>query len=270
MYKTNNVAELITGWKTFLNRVNLNGGTALVVESGTSSFNGTATFNGTSTFNNSLISNNLTAPTTTSTNNIYTNLIAGGIVNIGNTLSTNTISGNTMFSSDITTQNIFCETALYLSDFIPPSSSYSSILVQNADILNFDSNFNNNKFQFKVSTNPVLFIDGTNTTISNNLVSTAQATFNNNCPISNVNPTASNHLTRRDYVENNFVDKTTSQTIAGNKTSNGNTEFTGSNGYFKINCGMSGGTYNPASTAGTIVIIGLKDKTNDNVLFTLY
>ena len=33
---------------------------------------------------------------------------------------------------------------------------------------------------------------------------------------------------------------------------------------------MSGGTYNTASTAGTIVIIGLKDQTNDNVLFTLY
>ena len=127
-------------------------------------------------FNNTLISNNLTAPTTTSTNNIYTNLIAGGIVNIGNSLSTNHIAGNTTFSSDITTQNIFCETALYLNDFIPPSSSYSSILVQNADILNFDSNFNNNKFQFKVSTNPVLLIDGTNTTFSNDLVS------NHKCP----------------------------------------------------------------------------------------
>ena len=30
------------------------------------------------------------------------------------------------------------------------------------------------------------------------------------------------------------------------------------------------GTYNPASTAGTIGIIGLKDQTTDNVIFTLY
>jgi hypothetical protein len=45
MYKTNNIAENISGWKTFLNRVNLNGGTALVVETGTSSFSGTLSFN---------------------------------------------------------------------------------------------------------------------------------------------------------------------------------------------------------------------------------
>jgi hypothetical protein len=199
-------------------------------------------------------------------------------------------------------------------------------------------------------------------------ISNGQATFNNFCPISSVNPTSGNHLTRRDYVENNFVDKTTSQTIGGDKVFNGNatyngsalycncrgefsnlvylknitriydlitpftnytklytsgnnffiypeftsssiqffcrnsafgevqtfsssalantslvpfiasstatfnanTEFTGSNGYFQINCGMSSGTYNPASTAGGIGIIGLKDQTNDNVIFTLY
>ena len=166
---------------------------------------------------NSLVSNNLTAPTTNSTNNIYTNLIAGGIINLGSSLSTNTIAGNTTFSSDITTQNIFCETALYVSDFIPPSSSYSSILVQNADILNFDSNFTNNKFQFKVSTNPVLLIDGTNTTFSNNLVSNAQATFNNNCPISNVNASTNNHLTTLGFNDGRYIDFTTDQTISGTK-----------------------------------------------------
>ena len=41
-------------------------------------------FTGINTFNNTLISNNITAPTTTSTNNISTNLgLDGGIINIG-------------------------------------------------------------------------------------------------------------------------------------------------------------------------------------------
>lgn len=169
---------------------------------------------------NNLVSNNLTSPTTTSTNNIYTNLIAGGIINLGSSLSTNTISGNTTFSSDITTQNIFCETALYLSDFIPLSSSYSSILVQNSDILNFDSNFTNNKFQFKVSTNPVLLIDGNNTTFSNNLVSNAQATFNTNAPISNVNASSNNHLTTLGFNDGRYIDFTSDQIISGTKRFN--------------------------------------------------
>jgi hypothetical protein len=48
---------------------------------------------------------------------------------------------------------------------------------------------------------------------------TAQATFNNFTPISNVaTPTANNHLVRKDYVDNNFVDLTSDQTIGGTKT----------------------------------------------------
>ena len=46
--------------------------------------NNGATFNVVVTFGSTLISNNITAPTTTSTNNIYTNLgLDGGIINIG-------------------------------------------------------------------------------------------------------------------------------------------------------------------------------------------
>ena len=86
-----------------------------------------------------------------------------------------------------------------------------------------NANFNNNKFQFLVSSNAVLLLDATNTTIYNNLNSISQASFSNFTPISNVlSPTANNHLTRRDYIDNNFVDKTNTQTgIAGNKTFTG-------------------------------------------------
>ena len=50
MYKTNNVAESINGVKTFGNRVNLYGQTALIVGDGTVT-SGLAEFNGQTTFN---------------------------------------------------------------------------------------------------------------------------------------------------------------------------------------------------------------------------
>ena len=131
------------------------------------------------TFNNQLISNNITAPSSTvaGTNNIYTNLTETGKIYIGNLNSSNVIAGDTTFSSDITTENIFCDTALYLNDY-QSGTTYSSILVQNSDILNFDANFNNNKFRFLVSSNAVLLLDSTNTTIYNNLVANSQSRFN--------------------------------------------------------------------------------------------
>ncbi|MEY3751983.1 MAG: hypothetical protein RLZZ354_525 [Pseudomonadota bacterium] len=57
-----------------------------------------------------------------------------------------------------------------------------------------------------------------------------QATFNNFTPISSVaSPSAINHLTRKDYVDNNFVDRTNNltQSINGLKTFTNNTNFTG-------------------------------------------
>ena len=60
-------------------------------------------------------------------------------------------------------------------------------------------------------------------TFTNTNIFNAQVTFNNNTPISSIaTPTANNHLTRKDYVDNNFVDKINSQTgIAGDKTFTG-------------------------------------------------
>ena len=53
------------------------------------------------------------------------------------------------------------------------------------------------------------------------------AYFDNICPYSTVPPTGSQDLTQKQYVDNNFVDKTTSQTIAGSKTFSDTSTFNG-------------------------------------------
>ncbi len=138
-------------------------------------------------------------------------------------------------------------------------------------------------------TTGVINIGSLTSNIINNSINTlnAQHTFNNSTPLCSVaTPTANNHLTRKDYVDNNFMFKTgtVTESINGIKTftnrvnfnnslcfvATGNSEFSGANGYFQINCGMGSGSYNPASQNGTIGIIGLKDQTNDKFLLTLY
>ena len=66
----------------------------------------------------------------------------------------------------------------------------------------------------------MLLLNETYTTIYNNLNSLSQATFSNFTPICNIaSPTANNHLTRKDYTNNNFVDKSIIQNdISGQKT----------------------------------------------------
>lgn len=99
----------------------------------------------------------------------------------------------------------------------------------------------------------------------------AQAYFVNNPPISYITPSIGSHLTNKNYVDSNFMYKTgnINENITGEKTFQNNTLFTGSSGYFMINPSMGNG-YNPASTTGTIGIIGFKDQVNDNFLLTLY
>jgi roadblock/LC7 domain-containing protein len=172
---------------------------------------------------------------------------------------------------------------------VTPSTKYFELSVL-GNAMEFVPSFNNNSFEFytKNSTGTTtiipLTIEFASTTFNNTIICNYGATSNNSLPTTSLNPTMGTQIVKN-YCDtkfqlisnmNNYVNITTAQSIAGNKTFTGNTkfnaytEFTGSNGYFQINCGMSGGTYNPASTAGTIGIIGLKDQTNDNVLFTLY
>jgi len=55
-------------------------------------------------------------------------------------------------------------------------------------------------------------------TFTNNNIFNGQATFNNFTPISSVaTPSANNHLVRKDYVDNNFVNLSTAQNIYGSK-----------------------------------------------------
>ena len=141
---------------------------------------------------------------------------------------------------------------------------------------------------YQTIANMVNYANLSNTnTFSNTNVFNAQTTFNNTTPFSNASPpTANNHLTRKDYVDTNFMFKsgTVAENIGGIKTftnrvnfngspcivATGSSEFAGANGYFQINPNMSSGSLNPASQNGTIGIVGLKDQTNDKVLLTLY
>ena len=188
------------------------------------------TFTNINTFSSSLISNNITAPSSTSTNNIYTNLGVGGVVNIGTSSSTNLVAGNTTFSSDIDTQNIVCNDALYLKDYQGPLLIYSSILVQNSDILNFDANFLLNKFQFKVSSNAVLLLDATNTTIYNNLVSNSQSTFNGGAVFNSIIPTCSITASSANQLVN-YTTLTSQGYITASSILSASNAWTGSNSF---------------------------------------
>ena len=215
----------------------------------------------------SLISNNLTAPSSTiaGTNNLYTNLdpINGfGVVNFGargNNInikcnlninesvygtSQNTVinmevnsmrftnngstNGNYIFSiNESGTYNplvinktsvdiagdayITCNLILYDTT---PSTKTISINLLNNDVIFDPLNTVSTSYNFKtndnigVDTTPIT-ISSSTTTIQNNLISNSQALLNNLTPISNVaSPTANNHLTRKDYIDNNFMYKT--------------------------------------------------------------
>lgn len=108
-------------------------------------------------------------------------------------------------------------------------------------------------------------------------IANALATFNNGAvfntvlPTTIINPSIGTHLTNKNYVDSNFMYKTDyiNENITGEKTFQSSSFFSGSSGYFMINASMGNG-YNPASTTGTIGIVGFKDQVNDNFLLTLY
>jgi hypothetical protein len=179
----------------------------------------------------SLITNNLTSPSTTGTNNIYTSLVSGGIINIGGSLGSNNIAGlttfteetifnsDTTFSSDATfVSNISCQKAIYLRDITYVTTNTPKIFMQD-NVLYFDTDPQyDNSYQFYANGNPQLLIDQYTTEIKNNLISNSQATFNNICPISNTTATLTNHLTTLGFNNDKYVDFTTdNQVISGNK-----------------------------------------------------
>ena len=133
------------------------------------------------TINNLLVSNNITGPSTTGTNNIYTNLISGGIINIGSTASSCNFDSIPIFNSDATfVGNIFSETAIYFKDIGIGSQLNQARIFKQDDYLYFDTNINyTNGYSFRTSSNDTLTITSALTTINNGLTSNGEATFNN-------------------------------------------------------------------------------------------
>ena len=88
-----------------------------------------------------------------------------------------------------------------------------------------------NYWKFKCFNIEQVVISQLSSTFHNKLISLAQARFDNFTPTCTVSsPTQINHLTRKDYVDDNFLDRTNNKTqnINGLKTFTNNTNFTAS------------------------------------------
>jgi microcystin-dependent protein len=82
-----------------------------------------------------------------------------------------------------------------------------------------------------MTTGGVLTMGSLTSNIINNSTTTnnSQATFNNSTPICSVaTPTAVNHLTRKDYIDNNFAGLTSANSFSGVNTFTNNTNFSSS------------------------------------------
>ena len=199
-----------------------------------------------------------------------------------NNLNVTLTSTSPIFTLNDTANIVYTNTNLLSSDkrMTTLMCGFSGTLnywIEVSNYSTFDRDYNNTIY-------PRLSIENT---FTNTNIFNSQTTFNNTTPFSNATPpTAVNHLVRKDYCDNNFMFKsgTVAENIGGIKTftnkvnfngspcmvATGSSEFSGANGYFQINPNMGSGTLNAASEPGTIGIVGLKDQTNDKVLFTLY
>lgn len=102
IYKTGNLAESISGVKTFLNRINCNGGTALIV-AGLAQFNGNTEFFTTTYFvNNPPISYITPTDLNHLTRKGYVDGNFVGLTTTNSITGVNTFSNNTNFSSSLT------------------------------------------------------------------------------------------------------------------------------------------------------------------------
>ena len=154
-------------------------------------------------------------------------------------LSTNQlVGGQKTFLGDMITQNITCTSALYFIDLANALSTNTPQIYMQADIFYFDTNPTyDNEWHFWCAGNPRLTISQYSTEIKTPLIlyeyltSTKQATFDNFTPICSVaSPTANNHLTRKDYIDNNFMNLTTGQTKSGSVNFLNQITFNGGSG----------------------------------------
>jgi hypothetical protein len=128
------------------------------------------TFTNINTFSSSLISNNLTTPLITGTNNIYTTLTTG-IINFGSVTSSCNFDSETNFNSDVTIgSNIYCDTAIYFKDIGIGSQSNQARIFKQDDYLFFDTNIDyTNGYTFRTSSLDIFTITQTETTTNNQL-----------------------------------------------------------------------------------------------------
>ena len=230
MYKTGNVAENINGVKTFFNRVNCSGGTALVV-SGLAQFNGTTEF-GAQTYFNNLAPFSYIAPTDPNhiPNKNYCDTtfqtIAGmssyllsatastTYLSIANAVSTyQTIANMTNYLLASTASTTYIDfatdqtisasnkrfaglhtTALNISPTLGGGGNKQQIYVSGTT-LEFVPQFNNNVFKFNTKDGAStqtnpLTISSATTTISNALSITGLATFSNGAVYNTILPTS--------------------------------------------------------------------------------
>jgi hypothetical protein len=154
---------------------------------------------------------------------------------------TENINGAKTFTDDLTAPNIYCNTALYFRDI--NLTVKKALIFHQADIVYFDTlTIYDNYWKFKCFNIDQVIISQLSSTFNNNLISNAQATFNNFTPICSVaTPTANNHLTRKDYVDS---------VVSGSSILSLNNTFTGFNTFSNV----SG-----ISIRGTLL---LKDSTN--------
>jgi len=120
MFKTGNIAESINGFKTFNSRVDFNGGTAIIVGTGTTLFNGVVTFGST------LTTNNLTADNITGTQNIFTNNTTG-IINIATGFTTGSVNIGTATSFTNVRGDLKVFKGLVLYDVSSPFQNFAQL-----------------------------------------------------------------------------------------------------------------------------------------------
>ena len=140
----------------------------------------------------------------------------------GQKVFTGNISGNNpsyvYFNNLIYVRNI-----LRISDKGNFNTNYLVDIYESDTSLNFDPQFNSNNYNFYTKNSVgarvnTLKIEYDTSTFNSALVVGGTATFNTYVPECGVTATSGNQLTNKDYVDDNFVDVTSTQSVGGTKT----------------------------------------------------
>jgi hypothetical protein len=239
--------QYIAGRKTFGNTISFQGGSggnySIVSDYGLQ-VDGKATFGGTATFNTYAPECGVTA----TSGNQLTNksFVDNNFVTASSSYENipQDIYGQKVFRSISGSNGVYFNDSIIVRDKIIISKqnvfNENLLYIYESDTsLNFEPNFNSNNYNFytknsqgatantlKIEYDTSIF--NSKLQINNALGVGGTATFNTYAPVCGITATSGNQLTNRDYVDNNFVNLTTDQTIAGDKIFNGNATYKGS------------------------------------------